>query len=172
MHVMDVRPAHPRSYERVFHAAGCRPFFLPLRDPARDEVRDELEPPRLERAIGVVYRPDTELQSHYFHATLPHQFDEYVWFDETSAVRPVTEARRAACRGASVRALRPPVTSAASHTGAPHSKTQRSHHAMSAARVQRRARRKGCLVFRVAHGVFPRRAGGVPATFGVALSAR
>ena len=55
-------------------------------------MRDELEPPRLERAIGVVYRPETELQSHYFHATLPHQFDEYVWFDDTHAVRPVTEA--------------------------------------------------------------------------------
>ncbi len=55
-------------------------------------MRDELEPPRLERAIGVVYRPDTELQSHYFHATLPHQFDEYIWIDETSAVQPVTEA--------------------------------------------------------------------------------
>ena len=67
-------------------------FFLPLRDPARPEVRDELDPPRLERAIGVVYRPETELQSHYFHAILPHQFDEYVWFDETRAVRPVTDA--------------------------------------------------------------------------------
>jgi protein-L-isoaspartate(D-aspartate) O-methyltransferase len=38
-----------------------------------------------------VYRPDTELQSHYFHATLPHQFDEWIWFDETRAVRPVTD---------------------------------------------------------------------------------
>ena len=45
-----------------------------------------------ERAIGVVYRPETELQSHYFHACLPRQFDEYVWFDETRALRPVTEA--------------------------------------------------------------------------------
>jgi len=45
--------------------------------------------PRLERAIGVVYRPDTELQSHYFQAVLPVQFDEYVWFDETSAVTPL-----------------------------------------------------------------------------------
>ena len=55
---------------------------------ARAEVRDELEPPRLERAIGVVYRPDTELQSHYFHASLPHQFDEYVWIDETQRRAP------------------------------------------------------------------------------------
>ena len=47
----------------------------------------ELETPRLERAIGVIYRPETELQSHYFQAVLPLQFDEYVWFDETHAVR-------------------------------------------------------------------------------------
>jgi protein-L-isoaspartate(D-aspartate) O-methyltransferase len=45
--------------------------------------------PRLERAIGVVYRPDTELESHYFQAILPAQFDEYVWFDETGAVTPL-----------------------------------------------------------------------------------
>jgi protein-L-isoaspartate(D-aspartate) O-methyltransferase len=92
MRVMDVRAAHPESYERVFHDAEVGAALVHLRDPIRPEVRDELEPPRLERAIGVVYRPDTELQSHYFHATLPHQFDEYVWIDETSAVRPVTEA--------------------------------------------------------------------------------
>jgi erythromycin esterase-like protein len=44
---------------------------------------------RLERAIGVIYRPESELQSHYFEAVLPRQFDEYVWFDETSAVTPL-----------------------------------------------------------------------------------
>jgi protein-L-isoaspartate(D-aspartate) O-methyltransferase len=92
MEVMTVRASHPESYERVFHEAGIRAGIVHLREPPRPEVRDELEPPRLERAIGVVYRPDTELQSHYFHATLPHQFDEYVWFDDTHAVRPVSEA--------------------------------------------------------------------------------
>lgn len=89
MERMVVRPAHPESYERVFHDAGLPAFMLHLREPARQAVREELEAPRLERAIGVVYRPDTELLSHYFHATLPHQFDEYVWFDETRAVRPL-----------------------------------------------------------------------------------
>ncbi len=93
MHVMPVRPSHPRSYEHLCHQAGVPAFLLPLRRPARAEVRDELAPPRLERAIGVVYRPDTELQSHYFHAALPHQFDEWVWFDETRAVRPVSDAQ-------------------------------------------------------------------------------
>jgi protein-L-isoaspartate(D-aspartate) O-methyltransferase len=92
MAVMDVRPAHPRSYERLCHESGVPAFFLHLRAPEREAVRDELGPPRLERAIGVVYRPETELQSHYFHAVLPRQFDEYVWLDETRAVRPLTDA--------------------------------------------------------------------------------
>ena len=52
--------------------------------------------PRLERAIGVIYRPETELQSHYFQAALPVQFDAYIWFDETTAVHPFEpEAGRA-----------------------------------------------------------------------------
>ena len=45
--------------------------------------------PRLERAIGVIYRPESELASHYFEAVLPRQFDEYIWFDETDAVPPL-----------------------------------------------------------------------------------
>jgi protein-L-isoaspartate(D-aspartate) O-methyltransferase len=93
MLVMRVRPSHTDSYERVFHESRVPAFVLHLRDPARRAVRDELEAPRLERAIGVVYRPDTELQSHYFLASLPRQFDEFVWFDESSAVRPLAAAR-------------------------------------------------------------------------------
>jgi protein-L-isoaspartate(D-aspartate) O-methyltransferase len=92
MGVMSVRPSHPESYEHLCHGADVGAFFLPLRQPGRPEVRDELIPPRLERAIGVVYRPETEIQSHYFHASLPHQFDEWIWFDETHAVHPVTDA--------------------------------------------------------------------------------
>ena len=58
-------------------------------------MRTELENPRLERAIGVIYRPETELQSHYFQAILPVQFDEYVYFDRTQAVSPLaTEPTR------------------------------------------------------------------------------
>jgi protein-L-isoaspartate(D-aspartate) O-methyltransferase len=89
MEVKRVRPAHPESYERLCHESGRAAFLLALRNPVRDAVRVELAPPRLERAIGVIYRPDTELQSHYFQATLPVQFDEYVWFDETRAVTPL-----------------------------------------------------------------------------------
>jgi protein-L-isoaspartate(D-aspartate) O-methyltransferase len=92
MHAMDVRPSHPRSYEHLCHESGVPAFLLPLRIPAREAVREELMAPRLERAIGVVYRPDTELRSHYFHAVLPHQFDEWIWLDRTRAVSPVTDA--------------------------------------------------------------------------------
>jgi len=89
MERMRVVPARSGSYERVFHESSVPAFALALRRPARRAVRDELESPLLERAIGVVYRPQTELQSHYFQAILPRQFDEYVWFDETDAVHPL-----------------------------------------------------------------------------------
>ncbi len=94
MQRMEVRPSHAESYERVFHESGHPAFMLHLREPTRRAVREELEAPRLERAIGVVYRPETELLSHYFYATLPQQFDEYVWFDETRAVRPLATKMR------------------------------------------------------------------------------
>jgi protein-L-isoaspartate(D-aspartate) O-methyltransferase len=51
--------------------------------------REELLEPRLQRAIGVIYRPESELASHYFRAILPRQFDEYIWFDTTQAVTPI-----------------------------------------------------------------------------------
>ena len=89
--VKAVRPAHPDSYECLCHDATVPAFLLSLRDPVREAVREELTPPRLERAIGVIYRPETELASHYFQASLPMQFDEYVWFDETRAVSALGE---------------------------------------------------------------------------------
>lgn len=95
MRRMRVRPALAESYEYLFHEAEIPAFALHLREPNRREIRDELIPPRLERAIGVVYRPDTELASHYFYASLPHQFDELVWFDETHAVTPLPPVRAA-----------------------------------------------------------------------------
>jgi protein-L-isoaspartate(D-aspartate) O-methyltransferase len=93
--IMSVRPAHAESYERLCHDAAVPAFLLPLRYPARAEVREELLPPRLERAIGVIYRPESELASHYFQACLPRQFDEYVWFDRTAAVTPLGQAQTA-----------------------------------------------------------------------------
>jgi protein-L-isoaspartate(D-aspartate) O-methyltransferase len=86
LEIKDIRPAHPESYERACHDSAVPAFLLALRTPAREAVRDELSSPRLERAIGVIYRPETELASHYFQAVLPAQFDEYMWFDRTSAV--------------------------------------------------------------------------------------
>ena len=77
----------PRATSGCSTRRACRRCCFPSRPAARPEVREELRPPRLERAIGVVYRPETELQSHYFQAVLPAQFDEYVWFDETRAVQ-------------------------------------------------------------------------------------
>jgi protein-L-isoaspartate(D-aspartate) O-methyltransferase len=83
---LRVRPAHEDSYERLCHEAGHPACLLPLREPRRDALRDELSEPRLQRAIGVIYKPESELASHYFYASLPQQFDEYVWFDETRAL--------------------------------------------------------------------------------------
>ncbi len=89
MEVKDVRPAHADSYEKLCHDTKTEAFLLHLREPSRKALRDELLSPRLERAIGVIYRPETELLSHYFQAILPLQFDEYVWFDVTSSIAPL-----------------------------------------------------------------------------------
>jgi len=87
MEIKSIVPSLPRSYERLCHSSGIQQFLLGLR--AAGELRTELLEPRLERAIGVIYRPQTELDSHYFMAHLPRQFDEYIWFDETQAVHPL-----------------------------------------------------------------------------------
>jgi protein-L-isoaspartate(D-aspartate) O-methyltransferase len=89
MQVKTVRPALAGSYERLCHETGDPRFLLPLRELVPAALAAGLMQSRLERAIGVIYRPETELQSHYFEAVLPRQFDEYVWFDETSAVTPL-----------------------------------------------------------------------------------
>jgi len=83
----NVRPALVGSYEAMFHATK-RPRFLLTWD-ADDSTAQQLGDARLERAIGVIYRPDTERQSHYFHARLAEQFDAVVHFDETHAVEPL-----------------------------------------------------------------------------------
>ena len=87
MEIKNVRPSHPNSYEHLCHATEAARFLLPLRN-ADARLIGALSKPRLERAIGVIYRPDSELASHYFQASLPQQFDEYVWFDRTQAVTP------------------------------------------------------------------------------------
>jgi erythromycin esterase-like protein len=93
MEVKRVRPALPGSHEALFRDSGLTRALLDLRGPG--DLRAALTEPRLERAIGVVYRPDTERRSHYFDAVLPEQFDAFVWFAETTAVAPLAEAGRA-----------------------------------------------------------------------------
>jgi protein-L-isoaspartate(D-aspartate) O-methyltransferase len=88
MLIKNVRPAIDDSYERLCHETGEPKFLLPMRHGASAAVQG-LSKPRLERAIGVIYRPETERESHYFQAVLPEQFDEYIWFDRTNAVTPL-----------------------------------------------------------------------------------
>ena len=89
MEVKNLQPALPESYERLCHETGRAGFLLPLNRAADREVRRGLAEPRLERAVGVIYRPETERVSHYFHAELPRQFDEYIWVDRSRAVTPL-----------------------------------------------------------------------------------
>src|SRR5215217_6795120 len=84
---MRVRPALEGSYEALFHDAGVERFMIDLRE--EGQARELLRLPRLERAIGVIYRPETERLSHYFHAQLAEQFDAVLHFDETTAVEPL-----------------------------------------------------------------------------------
>jgi len=86
MEIKTVLPSRQDSYERLAHDAGVQRFLLDLREGLHEELRRELLEPRLQRFIGVIYRPETERLSHYSAASLPGQFDAYVWFDETSAV--------------------------------------------------------------------------------------
>ena len=92
-HRKHVRPALAGSYERLFHetsASGATTmprFLLPLRTDL--ELSSALAAPRLERAIGVLYLPETERGSHYFHASLSGQFDFVLHFDETRALEPL-----------------------------------------------------------------------------------
>jgi erythromycin esterase-like protein len=82
-----VRPGLPGSWEAVLHQTGTPQFLLPLRDDAA--LRAMAASPRLQRAIGVIYRPDTERQSHYFHTQLARQFDALVHIDGTTALQPL-----------------------------------------------------------------------------------
>ncbi|KAF4333602.1 L-isoaspartate O-methyltransferase [Fusarium beomiforme] len=87
MNIMRVRPGLPGSYEELMHATGIDNFVLDLRKDKCDErLREALKEKRLERFIGVVYKPETEKASHYSYAILPEQFDGFIWFDESKHV--------------------------------------------------------------------------------------
>ena len=90
-HRKRVRPGLPGSCEALLHATGIPRFQLRLDDPA---LATALAAPRLQRAIGVIYRPQTERQSHYFRTVLPRQFDWLIHLDETSALVPLEPGER------------------------------------------------------------------------------
>jgi erythromycin esterase-like protein len=79
----------PGSYEALMHETG-RHFLLPMQAPAADLLTG----PQLERAIGVIYRPHTERESHWFHARMPEQFDAIVHIDQSTAVEPLERTSR------------------------------------------------------------------------------
>jgi erythromycin esterase-like protein len=82
-----VRPAMPGSYESLFHDSGMPAFLLTL--PRETQVARGLQEPMLERAIGDIYLPESELARHYFHARISDQFDAIIHFDQTRAVEPL-----------------------------------------------------------------------------------
>lgn len=94
MEIKPINPSRVDSYERLAHDSGVERFLLDLRPGVNEPLRVELMEPRLERFIGVLYRPETERWSHYSACSLPQQFDAWVWFDETKAVTPLPATRR------------------------------------------------------------------------------
>jgi len=84
---MEVMPGLPGSYEELFHHVTHKNFLLHLI--GNEQLEYFLQVSRLQRAIGVIYRPDTERFSHYFLTHLPYQFDSIIHFDKTSAVKEI-----------------------------------------------------------------------------------
>jgi erythromycin esterase-like protein/predicted phosphoribosyltransferase/predicted alpha/beta-hydrolase family hydrolase len=84
--IKTVVAPRPDSYEALCHGVGIGRFLVDLRPGQNEPLREDLREPRLERYIGVIYRPDTERLSHYSHASLSEQYDGFVWFDTTQAV--------------------------------------------------------------------------------------
>jgi erythromycin esterase-like protein len=89
MAIRTILPARLDSWEHAFRLTGLARTLTDWRSPRRKTLRDTLQGPFLERAIGVIYRPESEFSSHYFQAVLSEQFDAWVWFDETEAVTPL-----------------------------------------------------------------------------------
>ncbi|HEY8381548.1 MAG TPA: erythromycin esterase family protein [Microvirga sp.] len=92
--VMPVRPSLQASYGALFRAASPDRFLLDLRRGVHEPLRAGLSRERLERAIGVMYLPETERVSHYFRSILPDEFDAFIWLEETRAVTPTPTSGR------------------------------------------------------------------------------
>lgn len=93
MRVMKVRPARDDSWEAAFRRTGIARSLTDWRGHKRRDLVELLSRTLLERAIGVIYRPETELASHYFESVIADQFDAFVWFEETRAVTPLGHER-------------------------------------------------------------------------------
>ena len=90
MEIKQVTPARAESFEAAFRDTGIERFLVEWRDRrGKEALVAALRQPRIERAIGVVYRPETELLSHYFDAVMAEQFDAFIWFAQTRAVTPL-----------------------------------------------------------------------------------
>lgn len=87
--IMHIPPARHNSYEQLFHEVKADNFMLPLRHLLNNLTQQKLMEKRLQRAIGVVYDPETDYKRNYSDVSLPEQFDEFIWFDETRAVKPL-----------------------------------------------------------------------------------
>lgn len=98
MRIKSVLPARDDSWERRFLAAGHPASLTDWRGPGRARLREALSEPLLQRAIGVIYRPQTERQSHYYETVLGEQFDAFLWFEQTTPVSalPVPQGPSAA----------------------------------------------------------------------------
>jgi erythromycin esterase-like protein len=88
-HRKRVREGLPDSWENIFHRTGAEHFLLPIRGGTALLRSLIASPRRLQRAIGVIYRPETERRSHYFHTRLADQFDAVIHIDTTHAVEPL-----------------------------------------------------------------------------------
>ncbi len=93
MEIMQVRPARDDSWEGMFRKTGLARSLTDWRGGGKKDLVEGLSHALLERAIGVVYRPQSELTSHYFESVLADQFDAWVWFEETRAVTPLGQER-------------------------------------------------------------------------------
>jgi erythromycin esterase-like protein len=93
--VKPVRPSLQASYGALFRAANPDQFLLDLRHGLHEPLREVLSRERIERAIGVMYLPETERVSHYFGSVLPDEFDAFIWLEETRAVTPIPTSGRA-----------------------------------------------------------------------------
>jgi len=94
MEVMKVNPSRKDSWERVAHETGLDQFLIDMRKEHCDEIlRKDLAKEKLERFIGVIYRPTTERWSHYSNCKLSKQFDAYIFFNTTRAVQPLEKTQ-------------------------------------------------------------------------------